>query len=1508
MPRFIIAIAVFTLVLQSTFAGSVTYQFYRFTPTKLRNGAAANSVQMSELQFFLGAMQRTGAMVSNQGGNNPGNEGPANLSDNNTGSKWLDFNVNPVVFNYGGPVEVDSYRWATANDAAERDPIRWTLEGSSNGTSWTLLDDRTSADQAVSTDRNAMAPASDLNQVPDTPVINFDVTTEGGVTSDTAVGILSGQSTTLNWQVEGADTVTLSGELTGASGNLVVSPTATTAYELTATNSFGTESAMITVYLGNSISPPVINELAAVQSRDGVLCDEDGDPSDWIELYNPNPFAIDAGGFYLTDNSSLLTRWQIPDGSVMEPEGYLVIFASGKDRAGAEKHSSFSLASGGEYLAILADDGVTVLEEFSPSYPVQDEDVSYGRTANGFDYFTGPTPGAINDTPAGALGPKVVFEIPAGTFLNSMIVTLSTLSPSAEIRYTTDGSLPTEAGLLYSGPISLTNSALVRARAFQAGFTPGKVKGEAYLRISGTAANQTSDLPIVVIDNFGAGAIPNNIDLQPSYFSLFEPDPVTGRTNLTSLPTKANRAGIKRRGSSTLNDPKGNYRIEFWQDDSEEDRSLNLLGMSDHDEWVLFAPYNFDRSLMRIPFLHSLSNDMGTYAPRTKFVELYLNTGGSPASLDYQGVYVLQERISRGNDRIDVERLDKNDTFGESVTGGYILSIDRLDSTDQGFRSSLGHPFDPPNGSPQPWFTYVYPKEQNLLPEQETYIRGYIDDFESALYGGNFKDSGLGYEPWFDVDASIDHHILTTFSKDPDGLRLSSYLFKPRGGKLGFGPIWDFDRTMGSDSDGRSADPTGWNPTPERAEFFEYDYWGRLFQDENFMQAWIDRWQELRRGEFANAALSARLDGMAVEIAESQPRNAARWPEVAPNGGPLTGLGGWAGEVDHLKNWVTMRADWIDGQFVAPPILQSSAIVQSGEAVTGSAVEGTLYYTIDGLDPRLPGGGIRPSAIAIASGGGSAMTLVSEATSQVQVLKPNSATPGVAAWTLPGFDPVGWLSGSFGVGYDYPSLNLDVSGVEGPHPTSVYVRVPFQVANVADLVGLTLRVKYDDGFVAYLNGVKIGSQNAPDPLVWNAAATQEHFDAEAVVFEDFDVSAYLSELIEGDNVLAIHALNTGTANADNTGSGSSDMLVSAELLGEAVSGGITINGSSTMTARAYLAGEWSGPVQSTFVVGVPASAANLVVSEIMYHPTAPTEAEMTAGFLDESDFEYLELQNVSGDSIVVSGATFSGVFDLPVIDVTIPSGGVVLIIRNTQAFELRYGGGLPVVAMYGDTGEIDGGQKLSNGGETLTLTSLSGNLIQNFSYDDDGLLGWPVEPDGQGASLVLKSPLTLPDHGLASSWRASLAQNGTPGIPNDSLYLEWVSLNFEPAEFINLLISGPNADPDRDGLENLLELALGTNPKSADFDPLPRVGIATLSDGVPIGGDYSTFTFRRAKGLPDINIRVRFSEDLDNWDQEGALVSATDHGDGTETLVFRDLLPISQDSPKKFVRVEVILN
>jgi hypothetical protein len=110
------------------------------------------------------------------------------------------------------------------------------------------------------------------------------------------------------------------------------------------------------------------------------LGDEDSDQSDWIELFNPDALSVNLGGYYLTDDAASLTKWAIPAGVSLAPSNFLVIFASDKDRAiaGSELHTNFKLSSGGEYLALVAPDGVTVVDEYAPSFPVQFEDSSYG--------------------------------------------------------------------------------------------------------------------------------------------------------------------------------------------------------------------------------------------------------------------------------------------------------------------------------------------------------------------------------------------------------------------------------------------------------------------------------------------------------------------------------------------------------------------------------------------------------------------------------------------------------------------------------------------------------------------------------------------------------------------------------------------------------------------------------------------------------------------------------------------------------------------------------------------------------------------------------------------------------------------------------------------------------------------------------------------------------------------------------------------------------------------------
>ncbi|MBN2128480.1 MAG: CotH kinase family protein, partial [Sedimentisphaerales bacterium] len=147
-----------------------------------------------------------------------------------------------------------------------------------------------------------------------------------------------------------------------------------------------------------------------------------------------------------------------------------------------------------------------------------------------------------------------------------------------------------------------------------------------------------------------------------------------------------------------------------------------------------------------------------------------------------------------------------------------------------------------------------------------------------------------------------------------------------------------------------------------------------------------------------------------------------------------------------------------------------------------------------------------------------------------------------SSWRAVGFSDTNWLSGRTGVGYDYGGLvNLDVAAMRNVNRT-VYIRIPFAVTQAAEADKLILRMRYEDGFVAYLNGLEVARSNAPEAaqLTWNAGATATRDDGDAVSVQEFDITAYKDLLINGDNLLAIHGLNTTV--------GSSDLLVLPELV------------------------------------------------------------------------------------------------------------------------------------------------------------------------------------------------------------------------------------------------------------------------------------------------------------------------------------------------------------------------
>lgn len=1151
------------------------------------------------------------------------------------------------------------------------------------------------------------SPASGINGFSTT--LSGQVTDTGNDPPSVTIyyGMADGGSNEGNW-TSSLDLGIQSAGFSGLANQL--DATTTYFYRARATNAAGTSWAPSSGSFTTTAFVPVtvfLNEFLADtdRDRDGLrpglpYCDEDGDPEDWMELYNPGGSAIDLGGYFLSDDATDPTKWSFPSPTIIPAGGYLVVFASNKNRAvsGAELHTNFRLDPDGEYLALIGADGLSVIKELSPGFPSLPKHFSYGivppASGGSYDFFEVPTPGAANTSTPGQPAGDVVFHLDSQTFPSgselSIELSLEIPSPTSIIRYTSDGSAPTSLSTAYTSPIVVSSTTQIRARVYESGFAPGPIDSETYLRINPNVGNFTSDLPVIILDDFGAGKPTSE---RAMHWTIYEPDPVTKRSSPAALPEFQTRGRMKVRGSSSAGWPKYSLTMEAWNN-ANEDKDVSPLGMAADSDWVLSGRYEFDRALMRNEFIYELSNQIGRYAPKTRFVEVFINTGNGTIDYneDYMGVYALMEKIKRGDDRVDVERLTKADLQDPEVSGGYIVKVDRLDPGDSGWSTALGIPGTEPFGG-EVRFNHVYPKEDRILPAQRDYIRGYLNEFEAAINAPGYTNpaTGLHYSDYIDVDAWVDHIWLNMLAQNPDALRLSTFMYKPRGGKLHAGPVWDFDRTMQS-TDGRDNNPSRFSATSPATDLETWGWWEQLFDEPDFKQRWVDRWFELRTEGFSDGNLDTVIDGFADELAESQVRNFNRWSAKPPRGGSHTS------EVSILKTWLDQHTAWIDDQFLPLSELSpGTGQISIGGLVSVNTSGNSAYYTTDGSDPRLPGGGLSTSA---------------------------NLVPG---------------------------------------------------------------------------------------------------------------------------------------------------------------GGITINSAADVVVRTRQGLSWGPPARATYVIDVPASSANLVISEIMYHPLDATVAEGVAGFSQASDFEFLEVHNPTSLRVSLNGVVISGAFDFSFSGSAVTEldpGDYALIVRDQAAFETRYGTGLPVAGEYGDNSLPDGGKKLSNGGEEIVVTAANGVSIQSFTYDDTS--PWPVSADGAGDSLILILPEAFPDHGLASSWRSSTQSGGNPDGSDTSLFG-----------------GTPGEDLDGNGIDDLLDHAIGHAPGENDGMP-----VFTLS------GNTVLISFQENLSADDTQLEAFWSEDLESWQALTSafeLLSVTPDGQGKQRVVYRSLATDLPPGDRGFVRLRAII-
>ena len=419
----------------------------------------------------------------------------------------------------------------------------------------------------------------------------------------------------------------------------------------------------------------------------------------------------------------------------------------------------------------------------------------------------------------------------------------------------------------------------------------------------------SSNLPIVVINTNGQD-IPNDVKIT-AQMGIVDNGPGNMNHPTDPFTDYDGTIGIKVRGNSSDGlSPKKSYTVEL-RDGTGADFDAPILGMPSESDWVLLANY-FDKSLMNNTLTYHLARAMGRYAPRTRDVEVILNG-------EYIGVYAVAEKIKRGTNRVNIAKLQPTEISGDDLTGGYILSVDRYEGPGSGFTS----PFPPAeNGNGQStFFQYRYPKPDDIAPQQKAYIQAYVDSFETALAGPDFMDPGLGFRAFANDSSFVDLFLINELSRNVDGYRLSSYLYKDKdsnGGKLHAGPAWDYDIAWGNANYCDGSDTTGWayafgNVCPDDGNQVPF-WWERLMEDSNFENAVRCRWNDLRYNVLSPANVAAYCDSVASLLNEAQQRNFYRWPilgmYVWPNPEPVPTT--YAGEVQELKDFMNARWAWMD--------------------------------------------------------------------------------------------------------------------------------------------------------------------------------------------------------------------------------------------------------------------------------------------------------------------------------------------------------------------------------------------------------------------------------------------------------------------------------------------------------------------------------------------------------------------------------------------------------------------
>ena len=435
----------------------------------------------------------------------------------------------------------------------------------------------------------------------------------------------------------------------------------------------------------------------------------------------------------------------------------------------------------------------------------------------------------------------------------------------------------------------------------------------------------------------------------PVQMEIFDNGP--GQLNqLSSTPSISTVAGVEYRGSTSQADfyflpgyVKKPYGIELWTDSTGlKTKKLTLVQMPEESDWVLNASYN-DRSFMRDFIAQNVAGRLGLLHSNAKFVELIIND-------EYRGVYILMEKVKQGKNRVPISDLYPTENAGDDVTGGYLLKIDKTSgSPSTSWKSNYTSGI---SATQKCEFQIEYPQYGIITQQQLIYIRDYINNWEKKLMTEDMNDPKASFRDYMDVSSFVNYFILNEVTRNVDGYRLSTYLYKDKeslGGKIKMGPAWDFNIAFGN------ADYlNGWKTDGFVYKAMENDggkndywqvpfWWNKLIQDASFRKALATRWKTVRSSFLNTNTLFATIDSAQVALKDPLTRNFQKYPLMGKKIWPNYYVGATlSDEVNWLKNWIQGRLVWLDAQMAVfdSPILAiseetTSSIVYPNPSTTG---------------------------------------------------------------------------------------------------------------------------------------------------------------------------------------------------------------------------------------------------------------------------------------------------------------------------------------------------------------------------------------------------------------------------------------------------------------------------------------------------------------------------------------------------------------------------------------------